>query len=446
MYSLLILPIALAILALTLLDIRVPIFLLIGSLVISINGLETIKINTDLPDELLMLFSTLVFIFIIAKRWHSIKHQLNHPFIKIVIVIYLWSVIATIFSTDVALSVKFLLKKIWYLTPFLFYPILILDEKKNIKTVFALLFIPMILVIIYVLIKYNSLGFKFEDVHDPIQPFFINHVMYGAMISSFFPALIAALYLARRWSVQWMVLLIAVPVFLVAIYFSYSRAAWMAVVFAAGTFVLIKYKLMDKAILFFYGTALFFIFWLSANNNYLNYKPSKDKTKMHETILDHLIATIQGTDISSAERYYRWIATLRMSKDYMLTGVGPNNFYTNYKSYTITSFNTWVSRNPEKSSTHNYFLFMLGEQGLPALILYAFFIYYLFYLGQKIYHKQENHFFKTTIMVCLCVIGAIFVNNFFSDLLETNKIASLFFVSIAIMIALDKKQNMVKNQ
>lgn len=62
---------------------------------------------------------------------------------------------------------------------------------------------------------------------------------------------------------------------------------------------------------------------------------------------DHIMATTYGTDISSAERYYRWIAAIRMSEDHPYFKVGPNNFYDFYKPYTIT-FKTWVSRNPER--------------------------------------------------------------------------------------------------
>ncbi len=167
---------------------------------------------------------------------------------------------------------------------------------------------------------------------------------------------------------------------------------------------------------------------------------------MHESLSDHIMATIQGTDISSAERYYRWIAAVRMSADYPLTGVGPNNFYDNYKHYTISAYKTWVSRNMERSTTHNYFLFMLVEQGYPALIMYALLILTIFYYGQKVYHRQTDRFNKIAVMATLCMIAALFVNNFFSELLETDKIGSLFLLGIAVIAAIDlkwKQQNRI---
>ncbi|KXK41768.1 MAG: O-antigen ligase family protein [Chitinophagaceae bacterium] len=162
---------------------------------------------------------------------------------------------------------------------------------------------------------------------------------------------------------------------------------------------------------------------------------------MHESLEDHIMATIQGTDISSAERYYRWIAALRMSKDNPIVGVGPNLFYDYYKAYTITSFKTWVSRNPERSTTHNYFLFMLVEQGIPGMVLYGALIFIIFYLGQKVYHSQNEPFYRDVVIGALCSIAAIFINNFFSELIETDKIGSIFYLSIAVIIAVSLREN-----
>jgi O-antigen ligase len=37
----------------------------------------------------------------------------------------------------------------------------------------------------------------------------------------------------------------------------------------------------------------------------------------------------------------------------------------------VKSFRTYVSDNPEKSTTHNYFLLQLAEQGIPGFLLFA---------------------------------------------------------------------------
>jgi O-antigen ligase len=158
------------------------------------------------------------------------------------------------------------------------------------------------------------------------------------------------------------------------------------------------------------------------------------------------MATIKGKDISSAERFYRWIAGIRMSRDYPLMGVGPNNFYDYYKPYGINEFHTWVSRNPERSTTHNYFLFMLVEQGYPALVLYASLIFAIFFYGQKLYHRLIGTEDRIIVMSVLCMIGALFINNFFSELIETDKIGSIFYLGIAVLIVYDLKSRSVETK
>lgn len=139
------------------------------------------------------------------------------------------------------------------------------------------------------------------------------------------------------------------------------------------------------------------------------------------------------------ERLYRWVAGIRMSKDRALTGYGPNAFYYYYKPYAVTSFRTWVSRNLEHSTTHNYFLYMLVEQGWPAMLLYAILVAAVFAQAQKIYLRFKDKFYKNCTLGVAMMFAAGFINNFFSELLETHKVGCLFFLAIALLVVLDKK-------
>lgn len=430
-------PAVLCIIFIFLKDVRYAFYLLLFTLPISFQYLE----KYDFPDEPLMILNVGFFLLFCLFNYSKIKLKslLIHPLFVSVMLTLVWLVVAVIMSKNSVLSSKFLLKKLWYIIPFLFFPIILFQEKKVIIKSYQLVFFSLFAVVLIVLIRFSAVNFAFDMVHDPLQPFFQNHVMYGSMVSILIPFIVAAFFLSRKLSVQWMLSLAAFLIFLLAVYFSYSRAAWMAVLFAGVCYLATRFKLMHLVILGFYTLVFILVFWLSQKNTYLSYKPKFERTIMHESLEDHILATIQGTDISSAERYYRWIAALRMSKDNLAFGVGPNNFYEYYKAYTITSFRTWVSRNPERSTTHNYFLFMLVEQGIPGIILYAALIFLIFFYGQKVYHRQVERFNQIAVMSALCCIAAIFINNFFSELLETDKIGSLFYMSIALIIAVDLK-------
>jgi O-antigen ligase len=166
-------------------------------------------------------------------------------------------------------------------------------------------------------------------------------------------------------------------------------------------------------------------------------------TYTQRNFTDLITATFRGTDMSSMERFYRWIAVARMSQDHMIVGVGPNNFYDHYKNYTSPMFKTWVSRNEERSTTHNYFMFLLVEQGWPATILYAILMIAIFAFSQRIYHRTKDPVYKKLTMAIAMMLAAGFINNFFSELWETHKIGAMFYLGIIFLILLDhltKKQ------
>lgn len=434
-------PVALLLLGLLFQDLRRAFLLLCLAVPLSFNLEGMIQLGIDFPDEPLMLLLTICFpLFLLLNygTW-SLRHGLRHPLVLIILASFLWMCVTVIYSENPALSSKYLVKRIWYLVPFFAWPLLLFTDRKILIQSYQWMFGILFVIVSLVLIRFSAKGFRFEEVHDPIQPFFINHVMYGSMISCFIPLTAGALFLSRKLSMQWLVTFAGLGLFILGVYFSYSRAAWMGVIFAAGAVLFVRYKLMHQAMLLFYALVLTAILWLSQNNHYLDFKPKFEKTIMHESLEDHIMATIQGTDISSAERYYRWIAAIRMSQDRPILGVGPNNFYDFYKAYTITSFRTWVSRNFERSTTHNYFLFMLVEQGYPALILYALLIWAIFFYGQRLYHRLKSRQDRIILLAVLGMLASLFINNFFSELLETDKIGSLFLMGLAVLVLLDRQ-------
>jgi O-antigen ligase len=422
-------------------DIRFGFYALLLSLPISLNISEWTGVSMDFPDEPLMILLTLIFVFfsLLNSKQIDYKSVLRNPLVVLIMISFIWTFVTIFHSEQPILSLKYGLKKIWFLIPFLFLPIILFRDEKIIKQSFQFLFSILFIVVLIVTIRHANVGFSFEEVHDPLQPFFQNHVMYGSMLSCMIPLTVGAISLSRKWSIQWMFALLGLALLLFAVYVSYSRAAWMGVVFAGFAYILIRLRVMHYAFLVFYALVFSAVLWLSMHNKFLDFKPKFEKTIMHESLEDHIMATIQGTDISSAERYYRWIAAVRMSAERPITGVGPNNFYDYYKAYTVTSFKTWVSRNNERSTTHNYFLFMLVEQGYPAMILYGILIFTIFWYGQKVHKRCTTRFEKTIVLSALCLVAALFVNNFFSELLETDKIGSLFYLALAAIIAIDYK-------
>ena len=62
-----------------------------------------------------------------------------------------------------------------------------------------------------------------------------------------------------------------------------------------------------------------------------------------------------------------------------------------------------------------------------------------FCYAQRIYHKSEDPVNKTVAITVGCILGIITTVNFLSDLIETDKIGSLFFMCIGVLLWLDQK-------
>jgi O-antigen ligase len=395
-------------------------------------------LSTSVPDEQLMWLFVPATIFIVLYNYRILpKWFLEHPITLILFLQFVWLVVSVIFSQNHLLSFKFLAAKIWFLCSFVILPVLVFREKKDFKKAFLLITVPIILHAIVAFSWHMYLHFDFWASNDVVRPFYFNHVDYSTVLSMIFPLLLVAYQLCKGKPRQRFVLLLVIIFFIPAIYFAAARAAMLAVVFSLVIAFAIRKKLVNLIMPGFFAFIILVVSLISYNNNYIKYRPNMKYTATQRTFSDLITATFRGHDMSSMERFYRWIASIKMSTEHPMVGVGPNNFYDHYKGHTVPMFKTWVSRNPERSTTHNYFLFMLVEQGWPSMLLYAVLLVVVFAQAQKIYHRARDPFYKKVTMGLIMMFAAGFVNNFFSELLETHKIGALFFISITLLIVVD---------
>ena len=123
-----------------------------------------------------------------------------------------------------------------------------------------------------------------------------------------------------------------------------------------------------------------------------------------------------------------------MINDSWKTGFGPTSFFREYKSYTQPAFKTWVSKNEEQSTVHNYFLLLIIEQGAMGLLIFLLLLGVMFWHTQKIYHSTQQRKLKVmmgavgALLVMQCVINSL------SDLIETDKVGSVFYLCLALII------------
>ena len=411
--------------------------LLLFTLPLSFEYSFSSSLGTDFPDEMLMLFVSGLFIaYWVYSPGAISKETLRHPLLFLLLASVGWMIVSVLFSTHPVISVKFLLAKCWYIGAFVLAPMIIFREKKFIRISAATIAGAMFLITVMVMIRHFGDGFRFANINDAVTPFFRNHVNYSAMLVCLIPVMVA-FFNGTKKKGQKLFLLVAILVCLAALFFSYARGAWAALIAGLLAFWLIKRKMLFYSYVIGVFIILTALFWLKSNDRYLKYTNDYNNTIFHTNFTEHLIATYKLKDVSTAERFYRWIAGVRMIKDKPLTGYGPNTFYYNYKGYAVPAFKTWVSNNNDRSTVHNYFLLTVIEQGIPGLLLLLVLFGAMLYYAQYLYRRIKDPFYKTTALTTGVIITMIIVVNLLSDLIETDKIGSLFFLCLATLIVTD---------
>ena len=426
-------------------------YLLIFSLPFSTEVFFENGFSTDMPGEGLMWLGSFVFLALILFRQRTNDvidknaqySMLNVQFsgstfkpgtknlLVLVLVWMSWIFITASISPDPFVSFKYFLAKCWYIAAFVL-PFIVWKDEGFVTRTIVMLLTAILIATGFVLWKHSGTGFSFATVNEAVRPFFRNHVNYSAMLVCTLPMIY---FLAGESSagLRRFLLMMGVGV-LIALYFAYARGAWLALLAGGMAYLLIRARLMViafvSAILLVAGS----IIWLKKEDRFLRFAPKFQTTVFHENFREHLVATYKLKDISTAERIHRWVAGVNMVAEHPIGGIGPNRFYEEYKPYTLPAFKTWVSDNPERSGVHNYFLLLAIEQGIPGLIIFLLLTGAMLYYSQRIFHRAMNPVSRRLGMMVGAMMTMILTLNFLSDLVETDKIGSLFFICLGILI------------
>ncbi|WP_116125984.1 O-antigen ligase family protein [Lewinella sp. IMCC34183] len=432
------LPLLLVAVGQAVLDIRLFFWLLVVVIPLGTEISLPGGVGTDLPTEPIAVALTAWLVLHAARHWPAYDARtFLHPVALLLYLHVAWIVVASGFGELKVLSFKFTLAKLWYVGAFFLVPLLLLRTPRAVRRFAYLFFWPLLFVAVQTLIRHAGYGFSFADQFRTLSPFMRNHVAYAGCLATFTPWLVYLIWHRRRQgqSWQWLTYLV-LPLWTAALFFSYTRAAYVSLALAGGAFLLLRWRLLRPALVVGFVAALGVAVYLVYDHNYLDYAPNYDTTISHREFDDLLSATYQLEDISTMERFYRWVAGGNMVPYRPLTGFGPSNFVELYPSYTNNNFETYVSDNPERSGIHNYFLMTLVEQGYPGLFFLLLFFGGIFYFGEDLYRRQTDPDARAAIAAGLMAVVVVTAFSLINDLLETDKVGSLFFTSTAIVITM----------
>ena len=437
-YVLAALPLGLLMAGQIILDYRPFFWLLLISIPLGFELYLPGGVGTDLPTEPIAILLTAVFALHFARHWPEYDHRtFLHPVALFLYLHVLWIVVAACFAEVPLISIKFVLAKFWYVGAFFLVPLLILRDPARVTLFARCLFWALLFVAVQSLLRHATYGFTFADQFRTMHPFMRNHVNYAGSLATLTPWIGYLLYRRKLAGRSWILpALIIVPFWAVAIFFAYTRAAYVAVALCAVAYFVIRHGWLRPAMAVAFALAVAATIYLVGNNRYLEYAPNYETTISHRELNNLLEATYNLEDISTMERFYRWVAGGNMVPYRPVVGFGPGNFVATYEGYTNNNFETYVSENEERSGIHNYFLMTTVEQGLPGLLFLLLFMGSILYYGQTLYQKQADPLARAGLMAALLSIIIIGAFSIINDLLETDKIGSLFFLCTAIVLTL----------
>ena len=420
-------------------------------LFIAIAFLTPLSINIEefnssfglfIPSEPL-LFGLMIWLSAIQlHRPFMPKNLWREPILFSVGIFLIWIFISSITSSHPIVSLKFLLAKLWFIVPVLFFGIHFFQKERNRISFIWLFIISSCIVVIYTISHHAMYGFGEKESHWVMSPFFKDHTIYGAIIALNVP-LVFGLYIYKKHVPLIQAVIISMIVLiLVGLYFSYTRAAWLSVfgcLFIGG---LIYYKVNWKPLA---GIAAIVLLVLLFKWDSIQMELARNKQDHTTESFDERLqsATNISTDASNLERINRWSCALAMFEKRPIFGYGPGTYAFEYAPFQEPENLTIISTNfGDMGNAHSEFLGALAEMGIIGLLSFLGIVATIFYSSIMVYNRIPLSDSGTRILILsiIMALSTYFIHALLNNFLDTDKAAVPIFGMCAMIIALGLQQ------
>jgi len=411
---------------------------------ISINIEEyTDSLGLFLPTEPLLFGLMLFFIFLQIKSPFLDSRMWKHPIIISVIGYIIWLLITSVTSSDPLVSFKFLLAKLWFIIPILFFGTHFFRKHEN-RVIFLWVFIiSCCLVVCYTLIHHSTYGFGEDEGHWVMWPFFKDHTVYGATIALCLPISLALLKQKGSPPLSKAVLILLNVILIVGLIFSYTRAAWLSVICAAGIGLIVYFKVNIK---FLIGVAVVVLIGIYSQWDSLQMFLEKNKYEHTTESFEEKMqsATNVTTDASNLERINRWDCAVEMFEKKPVFGYGPGTYAFEYAPFQDPENLTIISTNfGDLGNAHSEYLSALSESGLVGLLTFLSIITAIFYSAINLYYQtpSEENDVKLLIMGIIISLSSYFIHSLLNNYLDTDKAAVPVWAMAAMIVSMMLAKN-----
>lgn len=408
-------------------------------LAINIRNLD-VGAAVSLPTEPLMLG---VLVFFLIKVLYEGKYDfriIKHPITIFIFINLIWMLFTSITSEMPLVSFKYMLSRLWFLVPFYFFIILMFKHKSTIKSFLWLYIIALIGIIFYTLIHHTIRGLDEDSGHWVMRPFYNDHTQYGAVLAMYIPIL-TGFVLDKTYSSSTRIVTTSVLVlYLVALVFSYSRAAWLSLAAAIIIFALILMRIKFRYVLVTTGVVLglFFTFQQQIFD-----KLERNKQDSSANFIEHIQSMTNITsDASNLERINRWQSAFRMFDERPFWGWGPGTYQFIYAPFQRAKEKTIISTNAgDMGNAHSEYIGPLAESGVFGMISIFLIFATTVYIGIRVFRNAKTRELKILSISVLIGLISYFIHGFLNNFLDSDKASVPVWGFMAILVAIDIYHN-----
>ena len=392
-----------------------------------------------IPSEPLLFGLMLILLFFQLRTPFVDKQIWKHPIIISVLVFISWMFVTAITSSHVLVSFKFILSKLWFIIPILFFGTHFFKKKKNQNWFLRLFIIATSCTIIYTLIHHSMYDFGEKAGHWVMSPFFKDHTIYGAIIAMIIPLLLAWYFSEKHAPLIQISLIGIIIIVFLGLYFSYTRAAWLSIAIAIIVGLIIHFKVNFKILLFLASAGCIFLFfqWYTIQMELARNTHEHTTEAFDERIQSAANVT---TDASNLERINRWNCALSMFQQRPVFGYGPGTYAFEYAPFQEAKNLTIISTNfGDMGNAHSEYLGTLAEMGLIGLLIFIAMVAAIFYSAIQLFYNWPVEDHKTRIIIFGMILSLItyFSHAFLNNFLDTDKAAVPIWAMCSIIIVLD---------
>lgn len=318
--------------------------------------------------------------------------------------------------------------KRWLSIMLIYFPIahMDFDEKQTKRFVWYLIAVTLF-VSVWTLVDCYNAGFDFSEDNRIYSPFAKGGENDLSAFFVFYSPIVLCLGLLDKNLWRKLFFLGIFFISSLAIFFTYSRGAYLGIAVVIGFVAFIYSKKLLFAMLLMIATMNF---WMPSAVK--NRAAMTNSSLVMERRLNEGERALEPGDFasrlesSSAQRIIIWRGALKMIKENPVFGVGFMNFYYQIPKYAKL-------RPKERWDTHHQYLKIAAEMGIIGLVVFLMLWVVPFVRSWKLYMRTNDRFIRGIALAGMASVLGIAVVNMFGSRFFREELIGLYFVFSAIL-------------